>query len=423
MTPRSSLIKQTLPNGVRVVTERMPWLQTVAIGLWMDLGSRDEDSQEGGITHFIEHMLFKGTQNRDVLRLARDVNALGGNFNAFTSPEQLCLHAVVISQDMQPALETLGEMLVASEFPKSEFELERGVILEEIAECEDQAEDYVEELFYKTIWRDDPLGRPVTGPRRNVESFARNQLVRYWRRHFSPERLVVTIAGGFDRRTVNPIVKKLFGDLTPSGSAPRRKRPSPLGAVSVDERELEQVHFCYGTEAPRRGDDKRFALAVFNALYGGGMGSRLSNEIREKRGLAYSIYSGFNNFRDVGSFVIRGSTSPENLPKVLDLSLKELRSLYAAPPSADEVSAARDQCMRSYLLAQESTMARMNSIGENELTDTETLEPADVVSRLEAITPKQIQEVAIEVLEGKPVASALVGPVNGHRHAFKNLTF
>lgn len=412
----------TLPNGVRVLTERMPGSITVAIGLWVDVGSRDETPGEGGVTHYIEHMLFKGTGRRDLFQLARDVNTLGGNFNAFTSPEQLCLHATVIQSDVEAALSTLAEMLLESVFPDQEVENERGVILGEISEYEDQPEDFVEEQFYGALWPGHPLGRPVTGLRKTVERFNRKRLLSYWSEHFSPDRLIVTLAGGIDRRRIAAMTRRLFGGFAEKRSASEgRIRPESKPGLQTTTRDLEQIHFCLGVEGPPRQTPDRYALSVFNALYGGGLGSRLSNEVREKRGLAYSIGASFSSFFDVGCFAIRGSAAPEKLAEVVEVSLEELRKLFRETPPEDEVAAARDQCVRCFLLAQESAGARMTRLGENELAGMEILPASEVVRRLEAVTPQTMQEVIKRHFEGQPVATALVGPLNGHKKMFRSL--
>jgi len=412
-----------LPNGVRVLTERMPASKTVAIGLWVDVGSRDESHDEGGATHYIEHMLFKGTRRRDLFTLARDVNTLGGNFNAFTSPEHLCLHATVIQSDLEPALATLTEMLLESVFPDQEIENERGVILGEIAEYEDQPEEIVEEEFYGALWPGHPLGRPVTGTRNSVERLDRSRLVGYWSDHFTPDQLIVALAGGIDRRRIVSLVRRMFGSLPQRRAVgEKRVRPASQAGIHTDARDLEQIHFCLGVEAPPRQTPDRYVLAVFNALYGGGLGSRLSNEIRERRGLAYSIWSTFNTFCDVGCFAIRGSTRAQALDEVVEVALGELRKLFREAPGEAEVAAARNQCTRSFLLAQESAAARMTRLGENELAGMETLPASEVVQRLEAVTSQTIQEVIRRYFEGKPLATALVGPLNGHQKRFQSLS-
>jgi predicted Zn-dependent peptidase len=418
----NAVTRTTLSNGVRVLSERMPASKTIALGLWVDVGSRDESQAEGGITHFIEHMLFKGTRQRDWICLARDVNTMGGHFNAFTSPEHLCLHATVVQGDLEPALLILAEMLIESVFPEQEVANERGVILGEIAEYEDQPEDFVEEQFYEALWPGDPLGRPVAGNRETVECLDRERILGFWKEHFTPDRLVITLAGGIDRRRIQSILRRLFSSL-PSGEAStsRRIRPISHPGIRTDSRDLEQIHFCFGIEGPDRRTDDRFALSVFNAMYGGGLGSRLSNEIREKRGLAYSIGSSFNAFRDIGCFAIRGSTATENLPLIADVALKELRQMLDSPSGWKEVASARDQCIRAFLLAQDSAVARMMRLGENELVGMEILPAPEVVRRLEAVTPQMIQEVIHRHFAGKSLATALVGPVNGHQRLFDSI--
>lgn len=420
----NAIARTTLSNGVRVVAQRIPGLHTVAVGLWIDLGSRDETPELGGVTHFIEHMLFKGTQRRDLFALARDFNILGGNFNAFTSPEQLCLYATVVSEDLEIALTTLAEMLLESIFPEKEIENERGVILEEISESEDQPDEVVEERFYQTLWPGHPLGRPIIGLRDTVNEMDRPKMIDYWRSRFSPARLVVSLAGAVDRRRVIPIVRRLFENLSVAGSENLvRNPPAAVRAATGEHRDLEQIHFCFGVDGPPRCTEDRYNLVVFNTLYGSGMGSRLSNEIRERRGLAYSIWSGLHLFRDVGCFTVRGSTSSTNLPAVVQLSVEEFKRLADEGPTESEVNTARDQCIRSYLLAQESPNSRMSVLGENEIYGMETPSIPDTIQRLRAVNAKSIQEVIQRHIQGKPLTATLVGPLNGHLRLFESLRF
>ncbi len=410
------LSRTRLSNGVRVLCERMPGSKTVALGLWLDLGSRDELSREGGSAHFIEHMLFKGTHRRDMFELSRDVNRLGGHFNAFTTPEQMCLHATVISRDIAPALDILSEMLLDSVFPDEEIEHERGVILEEIAETEDQPEDYVEEMFCSAMWGDSPLGRPVLGNRDTVQAIARRELLEFWAKHFSPDRLVITVAGGFDRRTLMPILRRRFEGLAPSAPpAPARSAAvSSSPRVLSQERPIEQIHFCIGFDGPGKATEDRYALWVLNTLYGGGMGSRLFNEIRERRGLAYSIWSSIQGFQDAGCLMIRGSANPGNLKEVVEIARDQMADLFDRPPGRAEMDAAREQCIRSFLLSQESCNARMNRLGELELAGLEVRGPEEVVRTLEALSPQSIKEVARRWFMDKPEAVAMIGPLDGH---------
>ncbi len=413
-------------NGVRALIERMPATRTTALALWLDLGSRDETPEEGGVTHFIEHMLFKGSRRRDVFSLARAVNSLGGHVNAFTTPEHLCLHATVIAEDQEAALDLLAEMLLESIFPADEMKREREVILEEISESEDQPEDLVEEQFYRALWNDDPLGRPVIGRRETVSALKRKRLLDYWRRNFTAQRLLVVAAGAVNERKLLARARRLFGGLDSgptSGIAPRTRPANGPPRRLTLERDLEQAHFVFGTEGPGRDTPDRFVLLVMNTLYGGGMGSRLFNEIREKRGLAYSVWSTAQAYRDVGTFEIRGSASPEKFPALAGIAMAEWKTLLRKAPSRAEVENAKKQCVRSFILAMEAPAMRAHRLAEYELSGLEILSPEESIRRFEAVTARQTQEVAKRHFEEKPMAVSLVGQVNGHANLFESLTF
>lgn len=404
--------KLKLQNGVRLLTDQMPGVRSTAIGIWIFAGSRNERPEERGITHFIEHMFFKGTKKHDAITIGQIFNLLGGQFNAFTTQESLCIYARVIDEHLDEALGLLAEMILESTFPEDEIDRERNVILEEIKMCDDTPDDHVVELFQQNLWPEHPIGRPVLGTPKTVRSFRRKNLNDYFKRELCADRMNITIAGNFNRRAVSRKVESLFDSISSRPSASDANGKVAFGFRQRGARfPIEQIHFCVGTQAPPRAHKDRYALGLASTILGGGMGSRLFEEIREKRGLAYCISTINSAFIDTGYIGITGATAIRALPKVLDLVVKEVRRLYTDSVSQDELDRARQQIASQTLFGQESTMSRMMHMADSEYYWKRFLPVEEILNKLALIKPNDICEVAEKYLKNMPICGSAVGPL------------
>lgn len=402
----------TLDNGFRIVLEPLAHTRTCAVALYVDYGSRDEQEHENGMTHFCEHLLFKGTSTMDWQRIARALNELGGRSNAWTSVDMVKLYASVIDSDVETAIDLLGAMMLDSTFPESEVERERGVILEEIAATEDNPEDLCFEEFTKALLLPHPVGRPIIGSPALVEGFTREALVAFWRERMAPERLLLSLAGAFDRGAVIAAARRLFGALSGPGIARRgMETMAPRSNRRLLERDLEQVNFCLGYPAPARQSRERFPWMVYDTILGGGMGSRLFDEVRERRGLAYSVGSALTSVHAGGWLTINCGTRPEHAITAMAICRDEVAKLAKDGPTASELAVARLQLERNHLLAYESLGVRCTANAERELYGLEFLDTQAVLDRLRAVTAEDVQRVARAVHDFGEPALSIVGPL------------
>jgi predicted Zn-dependent peptidase len=413
-----------LKNGVRVVTERIPHVRSCSIGIWLQLGSRYETAQNAGLNHFIEHMLFKGTRQLNAQQIADHLHYLGGNINAYTTQEYICLHARVVDEKVPQAIEILAELVQESIFPEDEIRRERSVVLEECKMYEDSPDDLCIDLCIKNLWPDHPLGRPIIGCRRNIRSFSRNKLKNYWHAGYQPERLSIAIAGAFDPLAINRLLRTRFGKPARSDRRPPRSRPPSRNVnpgLSSLKRSVEQVHFCLGTVGPSRCSADRYAFSLLNMILGGGMNSRLFQEIREKRGLAYSIGSFSQFFSDTGFFVIYGGTSPGKLGQVLEISMRELNKICMEDVREEELELARTQVIDAMIMNMESTESRMTHLAESVLYFDRVIPLEESISKFGSIGTLQLREMAHKYLSGRQLAVCLVSArgVRPSRSCFK----
>lgn len=420
----SSFSRTVLPNGVRLLLDPVPHVRSASVGVWIDVGSRNETEAEGGLSHFIEHMLFKGTATLDAQRLNHRMNLLGGNFNAFTSQENICLTAKVIDEHLDGALALLSDMLLASAFPPDELDRERNVILEEIRMYDDTPDELVVDVFTERLFDGHALGRPIIGTPENVTRFSADDVRTYMDREFTPDRMLVAVAGKFDAGALLASVEKWFGGLPP---APLRAVPGPDPVPAFRsrnlDRKLSQVHFCMGTDGPPRSSEDRYAFGVMNTILGAGASSRIFQEVREKRGLAYSVGSTDWSYRDSGCFAVTGGSSPKTVAKVVDLCLAEVKRICAEPVTSDELESAREQIKSGVLLAVESTSARMHRMAESELYHGRQIPVEETVARSVAVSPDDILRVAGAYLQDRPVAFASIGPEKRFEPYLQGLKF
>lgn len=413
-----SLVRRTvLPGGLRVVTEAMPAVRSVAFGVWAGVGSRDETTRLGGASHYLEHLLFKGTRRRDALDISAALDAVGGELNAFTAKEYTCYYARVLDADLPLAVDVICDMVTSSLIAAGDVEAERGVILEEIAMHDDDPTDAVHDNFARTVHGDTPLGRPVLGTVGTIGAIDRRAIAGYYRRRYRADNLVVAVAGNVEHARVVRLVRSAFraagaldgGDVPPAppriGGRPTAFRPG----VSVLRRPTEQANLVLGTEGISRTDDRRWALGVLNAALGGGMSSRLFQEVREKRGLAYSVYSFASHFADTGVMGVYAGCLPKKVDEVLDICRDQLALVAADGLTEEELARGKGQLRGSLVIGLEDTGSRMSRLGKSELVYGELLGVDDVLAAIDAVTPDDVCAVAADVLGG-PRALSVIGP-------------
>ena len=398
-----------LSNGLRVVTEYIPHFPSVSVGLWIGAGSMYESPAESGLSHFVEHMLFKSTENRTTREIAVEMDALGGQVNAFTSKECTCYYAKVIAEHLPRALGLLSDLLLSKKMDEAEFEKERGVILEEIAMGEDTPEDLVYDLLAEAYYGDYPLAQPILGPAEQIATVTREKLVEYRSKHYRPDNTVLAVAGQFDRAELEKIAEECLGHWHAEGEthkpAPFTK---PLSRVLKRTKDIEQVHMCLVYPGVSQTDDDLFPMSVMNNLFGGGMSSRLFQRIREEMGAVYSVYSFPTTYTDCGTLAVYAGTSPETAQAVADEIHVEIDKLVKDGVTDVEFDMAKEQLKVSYLLGLESTSGRMSSIGHSKLLRGNPVDPEEIVRRIEGVTKADVERIIRETFT-KPCAGAAVG--------------
>jgi predicted Zn-dependent peptidase len=402
-------------SGLRVLSEEMPSMRSVALGVWVDVGSRDERPSLLGASHFLEHLLFKGTKTRTARDIAEAFDAVGGDFNAFTEKEYTCYYCRVGDRDLPMAVESMSDMIQNSILDRADFEAERQVILEEINRQEDAPDDLIHDLFAEALWRNHPLGRPILGTRQSITALTRDQVKRFYRRLYEPAHFVIAAAGNVRHDRLCELVEANMrtGRRRTTGT-PRNVRspgraPRTFGSAMVQRRGTEQAHLCIGTRAPSRRDPDRFAFGVLNSALGGGMSSRLFQEIREKRGLAYAVYSYHATYAETGSFTVYAGTTPRRAEEVVGLIRRELEDMAEHGISDEELDRAKGHMKGSLVLSLEHTTSRMSRIGRSEIGHGEILSVDEVLSRIDAVTTQDAERLAAEVF-ARPMAMAVIGP-------------
>ncbi|HOT28114.1 MAG TPA: pitrilysin family protein [Candidatus Ozemobacteraceae bacterium] len=404
--------KTRLDNGVKVVAETFSTVQSVSIGMFFRSGVLYEDPRLLGVSHFIEHMMFKGTGKRSPKDIARAFDRIGGYLNAFTAKDYCCYYARVVRDELPTAVEVLADMVRNSAFDADEYERERRVILEEIKMYEDSPDEIIHELLGQTLWPDAPIGRPILGTSATVGAMPREEVIDVYRKQYVSGNLVVCAAGNIDTGEFVGLLEKHLGDLRPGSLAHRKTAPKPDSAATVFRKNIEQVHVAIGTPGVSYSDESRYAVTLMNAAFGGGMSSRLFQEIREKRGLAYSVYSYHTSFRDTGIFSIYAGTSPDQLPKVLELISTEIERLALKGLSKIELEEAKQQLKGNTLIALESTTNRMNRLATGFLYGIEPQTPEEAIRPYLAVTQDDIRKAAVELLDRKKMAMTVISPAS-----------
>ena len=412
--PATSIRKDVFPNGLTVITETMPVVRSISIGVWLRSGSRQENESENGISHFLEHMVFKGTTNRTAEEIARSADSIGGHLDAFTAKEYTNFSIKVLDEHLPRAFDVLSDLVKNPLFKPEHIAKESQVIREEIKMVEDTPDDLVHEIFSQSYWRGHALGRPILGTRETVSSFDRKSLSRYFRRHYNPSNILVTAAGHLEHARIVDLAMKEFGDVPTGPPHKDGARPVPHFQVSHRRKKnLEQVHILVGAPAYPQAHDKRFACYALNTMLGGGMSSRLFQNIREKRGLVYAVFSGLSTFRDVGCLGVYAGTGTANARTVVELIMEEFRRLKSAPPGSEELQRAKDYLKGSMLLGLESTPSRMSNLARQEMYFGRHISLDEVARRVDAVTAEDVVAVAQELFSTDQIALTILGPSNG----------
>jgi predicted Zn-dependent peptidase len=413
MEPRD-IQREVLPNGLVVITETMPHVRSVSVGIWVRTGSRRETPAENGLSHFIEHMVFKGTERRTAEEIARSMDSVGGMLDAFTAKEMVCFSAKVLDEHLPIAFEVIADFVLRPLFAEEDVAKEKQVVLEEIKMDQDNPDYLVHELFTQGFWPEHALGRPILGTPETVRSFTRELLFDRFRAWFAPNRLVITAAGNLTHDRLLALVEREFAAI-PSGLALDGDRAPRTGAPILLERKrkLEQVHICIGVPSYPLAHERRFAMAVLNNLLGGGMSSRLFQNIREKQGLAYAVFSELNPYSDTGMLSVYAGTALETSAQVVDLVMQEFRELKASPVSEAELRRAKDHLKGSLMLSLESTSARMSNLARQELYFGRFQTLDEILASIEAVTREEVQAVAREFFRTENVAVTVLGDLDG----------
>jgi predicted Zn-dependent peptidase len=418
--------RSVLPGGVRVLTEAMPGLRSVTFGCWVGVGSRDEADGHHGSTHFLEHLLFKGTARRSAMEIASSFDAVGGEANAVTGKEHTCYYARVLDENLDLAVDVLTDMVTSATLAEEDVESERGVILEELAMNDDDPSDVVHERFARLVLGDHPLGRPIGGTADTIQAVAAEDIRSHYRRHYLAPGLVITTAGGLDHETVcDTVLERLgasgWGRTLAGLSPPLSRRPmtndvtgAPQGRTAVVQRQIEQANIIFGTTGLTATDDRRYVMSVLNCVLGGGMSSRLFQEVRERRGLAYSVYSFASGHSDSGYFGLYAGCAPGKVDEVITLLRAGLEDLAADGVSEEELARAHGQICGGLVLGLEDSGSRMSRLGKAELVHGEFFGLDESLARVRAVTVDQVQKLAVE-LAARPRSLAVVGPFDVDR--------
>lgn len=412
--------KTILKNGIKVITQKMPHLRSVSMGVWVNVGARDESSVESGLSHFIEHMIFKGTEKRTAFQIAKEFDAIGGQTNAFTSIENTCYHAKVMHTHLETMVDILSDVFLNSVFDDREVENERAVILQEIGMAEDNPDEYIHILSGMNFWGKDSLGRSVLGSRENIKRFNSDTIKRFFYRFYQPERIVVSVAGNLDNNHFLDIAGPVFESIQPGNDFSERITPDEHCNVNIHYRDLELVHICLGTKGMSITDPRRYTFSLMNTILGGNMSSRLFQEIREKRGLAYSVYSYATSFVDTGMFGAYAGVAPQNIQKSIRLILKEISKIRNKRVDSNELRYAKEFTKGNLMIASESNDNQMVRMAQNETHFGRFIPLEEVINNIEAVTEDDILELAESLFQDYRFSLTLLGPVTD-KHEFDDI--
>jgi len=401
--------KTILENGVRIVSEKVPGVRSVAVGVWVCAGSRYEADEDAGVSHLIEHLLFKGTEKRTAREITEAIESVGGQLNAFTSKEYTCYYARVLDEHLPLAIDVLSDMLFSSLFAPEDIEKEKQVIEEEIRMYEDTPDEIIHDLFTQTIWDGHPLGRPVIGTLESVHNLTREKILDYYGKYYSPPRIVLAVAGNVDHEKVVDLLGPIFSKVPQKADKDQVTPPKPQPGFRVFYKDLEQVQVCIGVPGPDQYDERIYALQILNNVLGGDAGSRLFQKIREERGLVYSVYSYYSVFQDAGLITVYAGTSPSKLQEVLELIQKELKSIAREGISQDELDKTKEQIKGSLLLALENVNTRMQRLGKYEIMYQRYLTPEEIIDKILKVTRDDVLDLARSCFDQSKLAITVLG--------------
>jgi len=406
-----------LDNGIRIVTETMEQVRSVALGFWVGVGSRDEPPGLAGMSHFIEHLMFKGTKTRTAQEISATFDRLGAELNAFTAKEYTCYYARVLDEHLPIAVDVLADMLEGTLFAEAHLRAEREVVLEEIHLHEDTPDEQIHDLFAQTLFATHPLGASILGQSESVGGFTRDDVTSYYSGNYIPEHLVVAAAGHVNHKQVVDLVAKTLS-LSAAGARERKRFvPTPSSELMVRTKQTEQAHICYGTQALNARHEDRFALTILDTILGGGMSSRLFQEVREKKGLAYSVYSYHSLFWETGLFTVYAGTRPSNAEEVIRLVQAEFADIRDRGVPDDELAKSKDHLKGQLVLGLESTRNRMTRLGKSELTQGEILSLDELVERIDKVTVDDVRRLANELLGAERMVLTVIGPFDSTKLA------
>ncbi len=406
--------KTVLENGVTIVTEQVPAVHSVSLGVWIKIGSRDEDKAHNGIAHFIEHMFFKGTSRRSAQDISKEIDSVGGILNALTSKEYTGIYAKVLDKHVNVASDIISDIFLHSTFDPAEIEREREVIVQEILLSEDTPDEHVQELFSKSFFRDHPLAMPILGSKKSVAGINRDILLEFLcRHHYHPSKIIISATGKVNHDQIVGIFQERFGDIPRSNSSPSRSSLRAVSDLAIYAKPLEQIHICIGTQGVTQDDVSRYAGYVLNAVIGGSMSSRLFQEIREKKGLAYSIYSYFSSYFDAGMFVVYLGVSKKTAPEAIKLVIAELNKISDRGITESELRTAQEHLKGHTLLAAESPDSRMTRLAKCEIYFNRFIPLEEILSSIDHVSVDDVQRLAREIFDRKYLSLAALGPVTG----------
>lgn len=405
--------KTILDNGIKIVTEQIPHVHSIALGIWIITGSRDEDQSQNGIAHFIEHMLFKGTTKRTALEISKEIDSVGGILNALTGKEYTGIYAKVLDKNIDLAVDLLTDIFLHSTFDSREMERERDVIFQEIHLSEDTPDEYIQELFSKSYFRDHPLSKPILGNVETVSNINRKKMVSFFHQnHYQPSKLVISATGNLDHNRIVNGFKKSFDSVCEQNTTPFRHSLKPVSTFSIHTKALEQVHLCIGTKGVAQNHPLRYAGYVLNTILGGSMSSRLFQEIREKKGLAYAVYSYFSSYFDAGVFAVYLGVSKKTAREAVLLVMKELYKCKDNGVSDSELKTAKEQIKGNTLLASENVDSRMTRLAKCEIYFNRFISIEEIMTNIDNVTSHDIKDLAKKIFDRNYLSLAALGPIN-----------
>jgi len=408
----SVIFEEKLPNGLKVIVEPLKEFSSVSIGVWVLVGSRDEVEVQSGITHLIEHLAFKGTPRRNARQIALEIDSMGGSLNAFTGKEFTSFYAKVLGESLPQALDVLSDITLNSLFSPVDISREKDVILQEINMVDDTPDDYIHDLHCREFWPGHSLGMPILGTQESLQGLSREEVISFHGNHFRADKILLTAAGSLDPETFFREISEAFSDLGECKNKLPRFQPREVPGLCVQERPVEQVHFCVGYPGLKYADERRYVMSLLNTVLGGGVSSRLFQKIREEYGLAYSVFSYHSAYQDTGMHTIYCGTSRDGFPQVLDIISEETKDLISRPIPEDELATAKLQLKGNLLLGLESTGNRMNQLARNEIFFGRQVGVGEIEEGIDAVTPGQIRDLSLEMFREDHMALTVIGPIS-----------